>query len=82
VRAAHRDNPQLRTVGLGDLLALEGREPDLDSGKPAPEFFQLALARLGLASQETAMIGDNPDTDGLGASDSAYCTSSAATGWR
>jgi putative hydrolase of the HAD superfamily len=35
--------------------------------KPAPELFRLALARLGLAADECAMVGDSPERDGQGA---------------
>lgn len=36
-------------------------------GKPAPLLFERACARLGVAPEETVMIGDNPHTDGEGA---------------
>jgi len=37
-------------------------------GKPEPALFELASRRLGLAPSDCAMIGDNPHTDGAGAS--------------
>jgi 4-nitrophenyl phosphatase len=36
-------------------------------GKPAPNLFQTALARAGVAPHEAVMIGDNPETDIAGA---------------
>lgn len=36
-------------------------------GKPEPALFEAALARLGVAADEAVMIGDNEETDGLGA---------------
>lgn len=36
-------------------------------GKPSPEFFRLALADLGLAPEEVAMVGDDVDSDVGGA---------------
>lgn len=36
-------------------------------GKPGPMLFEHACAYLGVAPEETVMIGDNPQTDGEGA---------------
>jgi HAD superfamily hydrolase (TIGR01450 family) len=36
-------------------------------GKPEPALFEAGLAILGVAAGEAVMIGDNPETDGLGA---------------
>lgn len=36
-------------------------------GKPGPLLFERACAHLGVAPEEAVMIGDNPDTDGAGA---------------
>ncbi|HYG85067.1 MAG TPA: HAD-IA family hydrolase [Azospirillum sp.] len=36
-------------------------------GKPEPAMFKLATQRLGIPPSACAMIGDNPDTDGMGA---------------
>jgi HAD superfamily hydrolase (TIGR01458 family) len=35
-------------------------------GKPAPAFFELALADLGIPAAETLVVGDDPETDGAG----------------
>lgn len=50
------------------IAAASGREPSHVIGKPQPELFQAALTRLGLTPDQAVMVGDNPDTDGLGAS--------------
>ena len=50
------------------IAAAAGREPDLVIGKPQPSFFRAALDRLGITPLEAVMVGDNPDTDGAGAS--------------
>jgi HAD superfamily hydrolase (TIGR01450 family) len=52
---------------LAALAAAAGRPADAVFGKPGPMIFAAALARLGTAAAETAMIGDNPETDGAGA---------------
>ena len=36
-------------------------------GKPEPTLFNMASQRLGIQPTSCAMVGDNPDTDGLGA---------------
>ncbi len=36
-------------------------------GKPEPMMFETALRRFGVVASAAMMIGDNPDTDGLGA---------------
>lgn len=52
--------------GLGALVAAvvaaTGRAP-LVVGKPSPLLFQSALERAGLAPQESAMVGDTPESD-------------------
>jgi HAD superfamily hydrolase (TIGR01450 family) len=52
---------------LQALLACTGQVPYEVVGKPEPHLFEAALARLGLPPHRTVMIGDNPETDGLGA---------------
>lgn len=49
------------------VAAASGRTPDLVLGKPETAFFSSALNRLGLTPQDVVMVGDNPQTDGLGA---------------
>jgi len=73
-------NPDLRHPGAAGRLvpetgalaaaiaAASGHEPTYVFGKPQPELFHAALARLGLAPDQVVMVGDNPTTDGAGAS--------------
>lgn len=49
------------------ISAAAGRAPQRVFGKPEPDLFHAALARLGLAASEVVMVGDNPETDGAGA---------------
>jgi HAD superfamily hydrolase (TIGR01450 family) len=49
------------------LLACTGPIEYRVFGKPDPEIFRLAAARMGLAPSRCAMVGDNPATDGAGA---------------
>ncbi|MFN7024731.1 MAG: HAD-IIA family hydrolase [Pseudorhizobium sp.] len=49
----------LATTGLRDYRVI---------GKPEQTLFQLGCRRMGVAPCNALMIGDNPDTDGLGAS--------------
>jgi ribonucleotide monophosphatase NagD (HAD superfamily) len=54
------------TAGVGPLVAaistLAYRVPEV-LGKPSVAFFDIALRRLGVTSQEAVMIGDNVETD-------------------
>lgn len=50
------------------LSAASGREPVV-LGKPAAHFFDAALARLGVAADAAAMVGDDVRTDVHGAQD-------------
>ncbi len=52
---------------LAALLACVGPIAYRIIGKPEPALFEAGLARLGTAAQETVVIGDNDETDGLGA---------------
>lgn len=47
--------------------ACTGTKPDLVFGKPEPSLFLAGLERLGIPPSAALMIGDNPDTDALGA---------------
>jgi len=48
------------------VAAVAGIRPQV-IGKPEPYLFGLALSRLGLSPAETAMVGDSPRSDILGA---------------
>lgn len=50
------------------LLACTGPVPHCIVGKPEPMLFLKGLALLGIEPHEGIVIGDNPETDGLGAS--------------
>ena len=53
---------------LAALLACVGEQPTMHVlGKPGPWLFRRACACLNVAPQQAVMIGDNPETDGLGA---------------
>lgn len=49
------------------LFAVTGPVPYRVIGKPQPELFRHACARIGIAPQHCVVIGDNPRTDGAGA---------------
>ena len=67
----HPGTDCMPVIETGALLALfRAGIPDLTArviGKPEPLMFETALKRFGVAAAEALMIGDNPDTDGLGA---------------
>ena len=50
------------------ILACAGPRDYTVIGKPEPVLFKMACDRLGVAPKDAVMIGDNPQTDGLGAS--------------
>jgi HAD superfamily hydrolase (TIGR01450 family) len=52
---------------LAAILACTGRREYEVIGKPAPGLLRRALERLGLPPEHAVLIGDNPETDGLGA---------------
>lgn len=52
---------------LSAVLSCTGAVAYRIVGKPEPALFLSALARLGTSAADTLVIGDNPDTDGLGA---------------
>jgi HAD superfamily hydrolase (TIGR01450 family) len=58
--------PETGTL-LAALLSCAGEVPYRVIGKPEPALFLAALDRLGAALADAIVIGDNPDTDGLGA---------------
>lgn len=49
------------------LFAVTGPVPHRVIGKPQPELFRHACKRIGIAPQHCVVIGDNPRTDGAGA---------------
>lgn len=49
------------------VVACSGVVPTLIFGKPEPPLFAAGADSLGLAAEQITMIGDNPDTDVLGA---------------
>jgi HAD superfamily hydrolase (TIGR01450 family) len=67
----HPGPGQVPVPETGALLAmLRACIPDLTFtvvGKPSRLMFEAALARFGTDAASTVMIGDNPDTDGVGA---------------
>jgi len=52
---------------LASILACVGQVDHRIIGKPEPALFEAGLARLGTTAHETVVIGDNDETDGLGA---------------
>lgn len=52
---------------LGAVLACTGPVKYRIVGKPEATLFQKGLAMLGTSVEETVMIGDNSETDGIGA---------------
>lgn len=50
------------------LFAVTGPVPHRVIGKPQPELFRHACQRIGVAPEHCVVIGDNPRTDGAGAS--------------
>ena len=69
--------------GAGSILAFlqaaTGVAPTI-LGKPQPDFFHQALARLGVTAAETAMIGDRYETDILGGANAGMRTIAVLTG--
>lgn len=72
--AMHRNRSWQTTDGLqldtGPLLEAIERAAGVRAtvvGKPSPDFFETALAALGLPADDAAMVGDDIDADVLGA---------------
>ncbi|MBI4694888.1 MAG: TIGR01458 family HAD-type hydrolase [Gammaproteobacteria bacterium] len=58
------------SLDMGPFVALLEYAAEIEAcvlGKPAPAFFEAALAGTGLAPHETVMIGDDVEADVLGA---------------
>lgn len=64
---------------LAFLEAATGVTPPV-IGKPQPDFFHQALARLGVAAAKTVMIGDRYETDILGGANAGLRTAAVLTG--
>jgi len=58
---------KLEKFGLFPHIDALVASEEVPRDKPAPEIFQLALARLGLRADECVMIGDHAKKDGQGA---------------
>jgi HAD superfamily hydrolase (TIGR01450 family) len=54
-------------VLMNAIVAGSGIEPHFIIGKPEAGLFRTALERLASSAAATVVIGDNPDTDGVGA---------------
>jgi|YNPNPStandDraft_1061719.scaffolds.fasta_scaffold102144_1 4-nitrophenyl phosphatase len=64
---------------LASLIAATDVQP-MVIGKPEPAMFQQALALLGAKAEETAMLGDRPETDILGGHRAGLATILVLTG--
>jgi HAD superfamily hydrolase (TIGR01458 family) len=58
-----REGLQMDIGGYVAALEYCSGRPALVMGKPAPDFFQVALCDLGLAAGEVAIVGDDIDAD-------------------
>lgn len=59
--------PVAEALGLADLFELAVSAGEVGAWKPAPEIFLAALARIGVAPEEAAYVGDNFHADVEGA---------------
>jgi HAD superfamily hydrolase (TIGR01549 family) len=50
----------LRLVGIEGLVSAALTSDDIDESKPAPDVFEAALDRIGVAAHEALAIGDSP----------------------
>jgi 4-nitrophenyl phosphatase len=64
---------------LAFLAAASGVTPPV-IGKPQPDFFHQALARLGVPAADAVMIGDRYETDILGGANAGLRTAAVLTG--
>ncbi|MEX0170180.1 HAD family hydrolase [Streptomyces sp. LMG1-1-1.1] len=63
----HAQEPKLRALGVRDRFEAVLCAAELGFAKPAPEAFHAACTALGLAPEEVAYVGDQPDIDARGA---------------
>lgn len=56
--------PVIAAHGLTDELPVLVLSDERGVQKPDPAIFEMAVAELGVAAQQTLMVGDNPETDG------------------
>lgn len=50
----------LDIAGIKDLVDVTTSSEDAEQSKPAPDIFQVALKKLGIAAQDAVAIGDTP----------------------
>ncbi|MFD9908135.1 HAD family hydrolase [Streptomyces sp. NPDC059063] len=62
-------DPKLRALGVRDRFEAVLCAAELGVAKPAPEAFHAVCARLELAPEEIAYVGDQPEIDARGARD-------------
>jgi len=67
VAAITNGNASLRRIGVGHLFAFTLRAGEYGAAKPDPGIFHAACARLGFAPDEVLHVGDDVDTDVVGA---------------
>ena len=65
--AARLQRAKLARVGIEDRFEVIVDSETVGIGKPSPEMFEVALARLGLEHDEVAMVGNDPSRDIAGA---------------
>jgi putative hydrolase of the HAD superfamily len=58
---------KLESSGLAPYFDLVVTSETTGHKKPDPRIFQYAMQKIGITQQEVVMIGDNPDSDMLGA---------------
>ncbi len=60
-------NADVATIGVGHYFRATISAAHVGAAKPSPRMFQAAADTLGLAPHQTAHVGDDPETDVLGA---------------
>ncbi|MCC5809542.1 MAG: HAD-IA family hydrolase [Ectothiorhodospiraceae bacterium] len=60
-------NADVTTIGVGHYFRATISAAHVGALKPSPRMFQAAVDSLGLAPHQTAHVGDDPETDVLGA---------------
>lgn len=59
--------PCLKFLGIGGLFDLVVISGEVGLGKPSPAIFKHAISMLRMDAAETAMVGDSPEADIIGA---------------